>query len=258
MPRPEQAAAGNEPSSTPAADPNRSSHLFDRETSIRRALILAMGTSSTERPVERGFRQAIQKLLDIYRHDPDAGHPRGGRVDAAAMAESKRNSRRPMPSWRRSKNGTTAAGGSTPGADVGPHRWARRVSMGSPASDPDYPTPKSSTDGPFPGVCHRRQGSFDRPVQWFWKQNPAISRQSHRQVRPDRPARGRRDLVHAAAYCNWLSEQEGRPKDQWCYPPNEAGALRGGDDDPGRRAGAHGLPPAHRGRMGVRMPGRYA
>ena len=29
----------------------------------------------------------------------------------------------------------------------------------------------------------------------------------------------------AAAYCNWLSEQEGLPKDQWCYLPNEAGAY---------------------------------
>ena len=26
---------------------------------------------------------------------------------------------------------------------------------------------------------------------------------------------------HAAAYCNWLSEEEGLPKDQWCYLPNE-------------------------------------
>jgi formylglycine-generating enzyme required for sulfatase activity len=28
---------------------------------------------------------------------------------------------------------------------------------------------------------------------------------------------------YAANYCNWLSEQEGLPKDQWCYLPNEAG-----------------------------------
>jgi formylglycine-generating enzyme required for sulfatase activity len=27
----------------------------------------------------------------------------------------------------------------------------------------------------------------------------------------------------AAAYCNWLSEQEGIPKDQWCYEPNKDG-----------------------------------
>jgi formylglycine-generating enzyme required for sulfatase activity len=27
----------------------------------------------------------------------------------------------------------------------------------------------------------------------------------------------------AAAYCNWLSEEEGLAKDQWCYLPNQAG-----------------------------------
>src|SRR5262249_8117004 len=27
----------------------------------------------------------------------------------------------------------------------------------------------------------------------------------------------------AAAYCNWLSQQEGLPKDQWCYLVNEPG-----------------------------------
>jgi formylglycine-generating enzyme required for sulfatase activity len=32
----------------------------------------------------------------------------------------------------------------------------------------------------------------------------------------------------AAEYCNWLSEQEGLPKDQWCYLPNEAGAYAEG------------------------------
>ncbi len=32
----------------------------------------------------------------------------------------------------------------------------------------------------------------------------------------------------AANYCNWLSEQEGLPKDQWCYLPNEAGAYAEG------------------------------
>lgn len=34
----------------------------------------------------------------------------------------------------------------------------------------------------------------------------------------------------AAAYCNWLSEKEGIPEDQWCYLPN-----RGGEIGPGMR-----------------------
>src|SRR5262249_32287252 len=32
----------------------------------------------------------------------------------------------------------------------------------------------------------------------------------------------------AAAYCNWLSEQEGIPNDQWCYLPNEQGEFAEG------------------------------
>ena len=38
----------------------------------------------------------------------------------------------------------------------------------------------------------------------------------------------RPDWYTAAHYCNWLSEQEGLPKDQWCYLPNEAGAYAEG------------------------------
>jgi formylglycine-generating enzyme required for sulfatase activity len=32
----------------------------------------------------------------------------------------------------------------------------------------------------------------------------------------------------AAAYCNWLSEQEGISKDQWCYEPNKDGKYEAG------------------------------
>jgi formylglycine-generating enzyme required for sulfatase activity len=32
----------------------------------------------------------------------------------------------------------------------------------------------------------------------------------------------------AAAYCNWLSEQEGIPRDQWCYEANENGNFAEG------------------------------
>ncbi len=32
----------------------------------------------------------------------------------------------------------------------------------------------------------------------------------------------------AAAYCNWLSEQEGIPREQWCYLPNNRGEYADG------------------------------
>ncbi len=31
------------------------------------------------------------------------------------------------------------------------------------------------------------------------------------------------DWYTAAHYCNWLSDQEGLPRDQWCYIPNDSG-----------------------------------
>ena len=36
------------------------------------------------------------------------------------------------------------------------------------------------------------------------------------------------DWYTAAHYCNWLSEQEGLPRDQWCYVPNESDAYAEG------------------------------
>ena len=36
----------------------------------------------------------------------------------------------------------------------------------------------------------------------------------------------------AAAYCNWLSEQEGLPKEEWCYLRNASGAYAEGMSAP--------------------------
>ena len=73
---------------------------------------------------------------------------------------------------------------------------------------------------------------------------------------PDGPWIGL-DWYTAADYCNWLSEQEGLPKDQWCYLPNEAGAYAEGMTIPADVLRAHRLSPAHRGGMGIRLPVGY-
>ena len=58
----------------------------------------------------------------------------------------------------------------------------------------------------------------------------------------------------AAAYCNWLSEQEGLPKEVVLRAERRGRVCRG-DEDPCRCPAADGLSPAHRGGMGVRLPG---
>ena len=47
--------------------------LFHPETSIRRALILALGTYGTDRPLPGEREPLIARLLDLYKNDPDAG-----------------------------------------------------------------------------------------------------------------------------------------------------------------------------------------
>ena len=71
--------------------------LFHPETSLRRALILALGTYGTEglSPGER--EPLIGKLLDLYRNDPDAAST-GRRNGPCGNGSSRRSSRNWMPS----------------------------------------------------------------------------------------------------------------------------------------------------------------
>ena len=71
--------------------------LFHPETSMRRALILALGTYGTEglSPGER--EPLIGKLLDLYRNDPDAAFT-GRRNGPCGSGSSRRSSRNWMPS----------------------------------------------------------------------------------------------------------------------------------------------------------------
>src|SRR5262249_40410337 len=61
---------GADPKAVAAAAESR---LADREPSIRRALILALGTYPVERIHEAGEKALVDRLLDLYRDDPHAG-----------------------------------------------------------------------------------------------------------------------------------------------------------------------------------------
>ena len=226
--------------------------LFHPETSMRRALILALGTYGTEglSPGER--EPLIGKLLDLYRNDPDSGihgaaewtlrqwkqQEKLKELDAELMKVKDRGDRR----WFVNSQGQTFA------VIEGPVEFR----MGSPPTETERiagnETPQAH--GHPPPFRHRRQGGHGRAV-------PAVredASQSTVRACPERPQQvqprsGRTEdrvpWYAAAAYCNWLSEQEGLPKDQWCYLPNEAGAYAEGMSIPADVLQAHGLSPAH-------------
>ena len=229
----------NSTGSTPTAKPTPAQGqqtmdaiLFHPETSMRRALILALGTYGTEglSPGER--EPLIGKLLDLYRNDPDAGihgaaewtlrqwgqQEKLKELDAELMKLKDRGDRR----WYVNSQGQTFA------VIEGPVEFR----MGSPPTEPERwhdetPTPP---DHP-PPVRHRRQGGDGRAVPAVrerrtpWTILPASI--DSVQSRPGRPHESAspgtcRRLLQLAERAGGVAE------DQWCYLPNEAGAYAEG------------------------------
>jgi|GEM_PF-151894 len=207
--------------------------LFHPETSMRRALILALGTYGTEglSPSER--EPLTGKLLDLYRNDPDSGihgaaewtlrkwkqQEKLKELDAELMKVKDWGDRR----WFVNSQGQTFA------VIEGPVIFK----MGSPPTEPER---IAGNETPRRMRIPRRFAIAAKEVtveqfQRFVKTNEkfGLAPSFLNKFSPDQhgPSIGA-DWYGAAAYCNWLSEQEGLSKDQWCYLPNEAGAYAEG------------------------------
>jgi formylglycine-generating enzyme required for sulfatase activity len=198
--------------------------LFHPGTSMRRTLILALGTYGMDGLSPADRRPLIGKLLDLYRNDPDSGvhgaaawtlrrwgqQERLHSADAELMKLKDRGNRR----WYLNSQGQTFA------VIEGPVEFR----MGSPPTEPE----RDPDESLHRMVIPRRFAIADREVtveqyQRFVNTNPqfGVARQFLDRYSPDPD--GPMIAVSwygAAAYCNWLSEQEGLPKDQWCYLPN--------------------------------------
>ena len=233
--------------------------LFHPETSLRRALILALGTYGTEglSPSER--EPLIGKLLELYRNDPDAGIHGAAEwtlrqwkneeklkgIDAELSKLKDWGERR----WFVNSLGQTFA------VIEGPVEFVHGL---APDRSGSFGRRNTTPCGHSPSVCHRHQRGLQGTVAGI---REAESRGRSADVNrfspdPDGPMIGVNWFL-AAAFCNWLSGQDGLPKDQWCYLPAEKRGIHDGDDDPRRCSPAQGLSPADRGGVGIRLPVRY-
>ncbi len=211
--------------------------LFHPETSMRRALILAMGTYGTEglSPGER--EPLIGKLFDLYRNDPDSGihgaaewtlrkwgqQEKLKELDAQLMKVKDRYDRR----WFVNSQGQTFA------VIEGPVEF----SMGSPPTETERfagQEPLRRMRIPRRFAIAAKEVTVEQFQRFLKLGNITIDRYqlsaselSRYSPDPQGPWIAP-DWYSAAHYCNWLSEQEGLPKDQWCYLPKEAGAYAEG------------------------------
>jgi eukaryotic-like serine/threonine-protein kinase len=211
--------------------------LFQPETSQRRALILALGTYKTEGLSHGELEPLTGKLLDLYRDDTDSG------IHGAAEWTLRQ--------WKQQENLKQLDAELVRLKDWGDRRWfvnsqgqtfaliegPVEFRMGSPPTDTEQ-TP--GNEHPRRMAIPRRFAIASKEVtieqfQRFLKVGGitlhryqlSASELSRYSPDPEGPWIGP-DWYSAAHYCNWLSEQDRLPQEQWCYLPNEAGVYAEG------------------------------
>jgi formylglycine-generating enzyme required for sulfatase activity len=190
---------------------------LDRESDVsaRGALLLALGDFGPERLPQSERDLLTPRLVELYRDDPDPGvHGAAGWL---------------LRHWGRQ-------------AEVG--KIDRLLQTGKPNGRRHwYVNGQGQTMTLVPpGEFEMGEGKRRKKVrleQGFALSSREVTvaefllfRKGHRvEARSARTADCPVNLVSwydAAAYCNWLSEQEGIPPEQWCYLPNEKGKYAAG------------------------------
>ena len=188
----------------------------EQEVSARRAILLSLGGFGVDRMSQTERRNLLPRLLQMYADDPDPGiHGAAewlmrqwqmgeelGKINkglATGKIESKRQ-------WYINRQGQTMivipmAGEFWMGEEKQRHRQQIGHSFAIASKE----------------VTVEEFLSFRKDHQFFKQFAPT----------GDCPINGV-TWYEAAAYCNWLSEQEGIPKEQWCYVPNKAGKYEAG------------------------------
>jgi serine/threonine protein kinase/formylglycine-generating enzyme required for sulfatase activity len=209
------------------------------DVTIRRALVLALGEFSEAQFSLDQRGPFVERLATLYEHEPDAGlHGavewllrKWGRADRVQAVIDKLQSNERQMQARRSRDlrqwYVSTQKHTFVVVDAGEFR------MGSLPSEPQ----RATTEAAHTRRIGRRIAVAAHEVtkaQWA-----AFERGAHADyilrtatmglfVRTDDSPQTGVSWYAAAHYCNWLSEQEGIPKDEWCFEPNPGGAYAAG------------------------------
>ncbi len=223
----------------------------EQDVSARRALIIGLG-EFTEKDLPAAARAPlVKKLLGWYRTDPDAGIH--GAIDWLLRHGKEGPVARPL-DWGQAKEleriekelagqPDAQARGHKPDAPARGTTWhingqgqtftlipgPSEFRMGSPLWEPDR---NAVNEKPHRRIIPRSYALMTKPVtitQWqrYLKDRPDVPKDYLKRYspEPDGPII-QVSWFMAAQYCNWLSEKEGIPKDQWCYPDEIAEGMK--------------------------------
>ena len=193
--------------------------LWDRlekesDVSARRALLHSLGEYGLDRLPGPERAKLSPRLKSLYREDPDAGvHGSSGYLlrkwgmgqDVLAI-DLELQKQKPVEGrkWYVNGQGQTMSMIARPGVvTMGEEAHRRRIERSYALATTEVTVEQ---------------------FQRFLKERPLADFQyaEMRSPTPDSPMNSV-SWYDAAAYCNWLSEKEGIPPEQWCYVPNKYG-----------------------------------
>jgi formylglycine-generating enzyme required for sulfatase activity len=216
----------------------------ERKASRRRALVLSLGSYPVEALPAEARETWLPRLRQWYRDEPDGGlHAAvewllrrwGDGADVVRMEKELAHGTGGPPvarQWYINGQGQTLVV-VPPGAEF----W-----MGSPGAEAG----RVASNEPLHRVRIPRSFALaakEVTVAQFLRFRPEHRYLAKYSPRADGPMINV-TWYEAAEYCNWLSQKEGIPKEEWCYGPNKAGQF-----DDGMR-----LVPGYLGKRGYRLP----
>ena len=202
------------------------------DASARRALILSLGEYTAEQLPEADRREVVDQLLHWYRDDPDAGVH--GAVDWLLRHGRLGDAPRKL-DWGQ-KEAIRRIDKDLAGRPAdGPRRWYVNSQgqtltilpgpvdylMGSPAQEADRFTSETlhrQSVGRSLAIASKE--TTVAQFQEFLKAHPEVRHTHVKKFSPDDdgPIIGA-TWYEAVEYCRWLSDKEGVPEEQMCYPP---------------------------------------
>jgi formylglycine-generating enzyme required for sulfatase activity len=212
----------------------------ESDVTIRRALVLTLGQFTEGQLPIASRQQLVEKLLTVYENDSDAGlhgavewllrkWKEDKRLDAAVEKlksdEKQLQAKKPndVRQWYVNMQRQTFT--------IVDAREGDFVMGSTPESDPD----RSDIESAHRWHIGRRfaisthevtKGQFDEMRRKH--PNDILEMNIKKWIKTEDSPQIMMSWYEAAAYCNFLSEQEGIAKEQWCYEPNTRGKYWAG------------------------------